>query len=71
MAQWLGGHSQRSAHGGDSALELRRILSADCAAGVDTHLVIEAERDAVPWHVQTGERSTMAYSVHMARLRRS
>jgi hypothetical protein len=50
--------------------EVRRVLSADCAAGVDTSLVIEAERDAVPWHVQTGERSTMAYSVHMARLRR-
>jgi SAM-dependent methyltransferase/uncharacterized protein YbaR (Trm112 family) len=71
MAQWLGGHSQRSASGGSSVAELRRILSADCAAGVDTGLVIDAERDAVPWHVQTGERSTMAYSVHLARLRRS
>ena len=70
MAQWLGGHSQRSGSGGSSVTELRRILSADRAAGVDTRLVIEAERDAVPWHVQTGERSTMAYSVHMARLRR-
>jgi SAM-dependent methyltransferase len=71
MAQWLGGHSQRSPSGGSSVAEVRRILSADRAAGVDTGLVIEAERDAVPWHVQTGERSTMAYSVHMARLRRS
>jgi SAM-dependent methyltransferase len=71
MAAWLGGHSQRSASGGSSAAELRRILSAERAAGVDTGLVIEAERDAVPWHVQTGERSTMAYSVHMARLRRT
>ena len=70
MAQWLGGHSQRGASQGSSVAELRRILSADRAAGVDTGLVIEAERDAVPWHVQTGERSTMAYSVHMARLRR-
>jgi SAM-dependent methyltransferase/uncharacterized protein YbaR (Trm112 family) len=71
MAQWLGGHSQRSPAGGDSAAELRRILSANREAGVDTGLVIDAERDAVPWHVQTGERSTMAYSVHMARLRRT
>jgi SAM-dependent methyltransferase/uncharacterized protein YbaR (Trm112 family) len=71
MAQWLGGHSQRSPAGGDSVAELRRILSANRAAGVDTGLVIDAERDAVPWHVQTGERSTMAYSVHMALLRRT
>ncbi len=70
MAQWLGGHSQRNAAAGSSVAELRRILSAERAAGVDTGLVIEAELDAVPWHVQTGERSTMAYSVHMARLRR-
>jgi SAM-dependent methyltransferase/uncharacterized protein YbaR (Trm112 family) len=71
MAQWLGGHSQRSPSGGSSVAELRRILSVDRAAGVDTGLVIESERDSVPWHVQTGERSTMAYAVHMARLRRT
>jgi SAM-dependent methyltransferase/uncharacterized protein YbaR (Trm112 family) len=70
MGQWLGGHSQRSAHGGDSAAELRRILSPDCQAGIDTGFVIESERDRVPWHVQTGERSTMAYAVHLALLRR-
>jgi SAM-dependent methyltransferase/uncharacterized protein YbaR (Trm112 family) len=70
MGQWLGGHSQRSAHGGDSATELRRILSPDCQAGIDTGFVIASERDRVPWHVQTGERSTMAYAVHLATLRR-
>jgi SAM-dependent methyltransferase len=70
MGEWLGGHSQRSAAGGASAVELRRVLSADCAAGIDTGLVIEGERDGVPWHVQTGERSTVEYAVHLARLRR-
>jgi SAM-dependent methyltransferase len=70
MDQWLGGHSQRSVGGGSSVAELRRVLSADCAAGVDTGLVIETERDAVPWRVRTSERSTMEYAVHMARLRR-
>jgi SAM-dependent methyltransferase len=70
LGQWLGGHSQRSAHRGDSAAELRRILSPECLAGIDTGFVIEAERERVPWHVQTGERSTMAYAVHLARLRR-
>lgn len=68
--QWIGGHSQRSASRGDSAAELRRILSPDCAAGVDTGLVIENERDGVPWVVQTSERATMHYAAHLARLRR-
>jgi len=70
MDQWLGGHSQRSASGGSSVAELRRVLSADCAAGVETGLVLEAERDGVPWRVQTSERSTMEYAVHLALLRR-
>ena len=70
MAEWLGGHSQRSASNGDSAAELRRVLSGERAAGVDTGLVLEAEHDGVPWQVQTAERSTMAYQVHLARLRR-
>ena len=70
LAQWLGGHSQRSLGGGDSATELRRLLSADCAAGVDTGFVIESERDGVPWHLRTASRSTMAYQVHLAVLRR-
>lgn len=71
MDQWIGGHSQRSVGEGSSVAELRRVLSINCAAGVDTGLVIEAERDGVPWRVQTSERSTMEYSVHMARLRRT
>jgi SAM-dependent methyltransferase/uncharacterized protein YbaR (Trm112 family) len=70
MDQWIGGHSQRSVGGGSSVVELRRVLSANCAAGVDTGLVLEQERDGVPWRVQTSERSTMEYSVHLARLRR-
>ncbi len=70
IGHWLGGHSQRGPGGGDSATELRRILSPECAAGLDTGFVIAAERDPVPWHLQTGERSTMAYAVHVAALRR-
>lgn len=70
VEQWIGGHSQRSATHGSSVAELRRILSADCAAGVDTGLAIELETDGVPWHVQTSERATMEYALHMARLRR-
>lgn len=69
-AHWLGGHSQRSASAGDSAAELRRILSAERAAGVDTGLVLEAEHDGAPWCIQTAARATMHYAVHLARLRR-
>ena len=69
-AHWIGGHSQRSAGAGDSAAELRRILSAERAAGVDTGLVLEAEHDGSPWCIQTAARATMHYAVHLARLRR-
>lgn len=68
--QWLGGHSQRSASGGDSPAELRRILSPECAAGIDSGLLIDEERDGVSWALQTSERSTVRYATHLARLRR-
>lgn len=69
--QWFGGHSQRGPAGGASAPELRRILSPDRAAGVDTGLVIETEHDGLPWRLRTSERSMMRYAVHLALLRRS
>jgi len=67
---WLGGHSQRSAHEGSSLAELRRVLSADCAAGIDTGLTIEAETDSVKWRLRTHERAATEYDVYLARLRR-
>jgi SAM-dependent methyltransferase/uncharacterized protein YbaR (Trm112 family) len=69
-AAWLGGHSQRSTHQGSSLAELRRVLSPDCQAGIDTGLTIEAEQDAVKWRLQTNERSATEYDVYLARLRR-
>jgi SAM-dependent methyltransferase/uncharacterized protein YbaR (Trm112 family) len=68
--QWLGGHSQRGDAEGASEPELRRILSADAAAGIDTGLVIDAERDGVPWRVHANARSSVEYSLHLLRLRR-
>jgi SAM-dependent methyltransferase len=70
LEQWIGGHSQRSVGGGSSVAELRRVLSPTCEAGVDTGLVIVAERDPVAWRIPTSERSTMEYAVHLARLQR-
>jgi hypothetical protein len=71
LDQWIGGHSQRGPAGGSSADELRRILSPDTAAGVDTGLTIAEERDGVPWRVYGNERSTTEYSLHLLRLARS
>lgn len=67
---WLGGHSQRSSHQGSSLTELRRVLSRDCQAGLDTGLWIETELDSVKWRLRTHERSTTEYDVYIARLRR-
>jgi SAM-dependent methyltransferase/uncharacterized protein YbaR (Trm112 family) len=67
---WIGGHSQRGDAQGSSAAELRRILSADAAAGVDTCLVIADERDGVPWRVFSNERSSTEYALHLLRLQR-
>ncbi|MBV9578092.1 MAG: methyltransferase domain-containing protein [Chloroflexi bacterium] len=65
VAQWLGGHSQRSEAHGSSAAELRRALRM-----VDTGLAIAAERDRVPWRVYVNERASMDYAVHVLRLAR-
>ena len=69
-SSWMGGHSQRGPQEGSSLLEFRRILSAECAAGIDTGLLIEAERDGVPWRLRVNERSVTEYAVYIARLRR-
>ena len=63
---WIGGHSQRAPHRGDSATELRRLLSADDAARLGSGLAIVGERDGVRWPVRVSERATMEYSVHVA-----
>lgn len=70
IEQWIGGHSQRSDWHGSSAAELRRILSPDADSGVDTGLVLVAERDRVPWRVYANERSSTDYEVDLLRLER-
>jgi len=66
VAQWLGGHSQRSPRHGSSAAELRRAL-----ASIDNGLVIKQECDRVPWRVYVNERASMDYAVHLLHLERS
>ena len=63
-------NSQRSPHEGSSLTELRRVLSPDCVAGLDTGLTIEAEADGVKWRLRNFERAHTEYDVYLARLRR-
>jgi SAM-dependent methyltransferase/uncharacterized protein YbaR (Trm112 family) len=70
VEQWIGGHSQRGPTRGSSAAELRRILSADAEAGVDTGLVVVAERERVPWRVYANERAGTEYALDLLRLQR-
>jgi SAM-dependent methyltransferase/uncharacterized protein YbaR (Trm112 family) len=66
VAQWLGGHSQRSPQHGSSAAELRRAL-----ASMDKGLLIKKESDRAPWRVYVNERASMDYAVHLLHLERS
>jgi hypothetical protein len=71
MEHWLGGHSQRGEQRGASEPELRRLLSPERAAGIDTGLTIAAERDDVPWLLTLNARSVMHYRLHLLRLART
>lgn len=68
---WIGGHSQRGPSGGESAAELRRVLSDQVPAQADTGLRLVAERESVPWHVYVHARATMHYQVHAVAARRA
>lgn len=60
MEQWLGGHSQRGAHGGAAEPLLRHVL-ADGAHG----LRLTAEAPDVPWQVRLHDRALMRYRAHV------
>ena len=55
---WLGGHSQRGAHRGESEPVLRALLA-------EAGLTIVAEEPRVPWRVRLHERSSVDYDVHV------
>lgn len=62
---WLGGHSQRSALGGDSAAMMRAMLTPGATASSLSSLSILAEREGVPWVVRLHDRSKMLYDLHL------
>ena len=65
LEAWIGGHSQRADSGGDSAREMRRVISAHAPAEQSTRMVIDSEVESVPWHVYVHERAAMHYQVHL------
>jgi len=62
---WIGGHSQRSALGGDSAANLRALLTPGALPHSIDRLHILAEQGAVPWSIRVHARSTMHYELHL------
>jgi SAM-dependent methyltransferase len=70
LANWIGGHSQRSNNAGQSTRELRRVLSEDAQPEHDTRMVVAREEENVPWYVYVHERATMEYRVHVVVTRR-
>jgi len=62
---WIGGHSQRGAHGGSSEALLRALLTPGGHPQSIEDLCLIAEATNVPWQVRLHERSTVSYSLHL------
>ena len=62
---WLGGHSQRSAGEGCSALALRSLLTPGAHPQGIKGVEIAHEIDDLAWHVRLHDRSVVSYSVHL------
>jgi hypothetical protein len=62
VEHWLGGHSQRSTHGGASEAVVRALLAEG--------FTIDAEEQSVPWRVRLHDRAVVEYAVHLIAARR-
>lgn len=62
VENWIGGHSQRAAHGGFSGKLLREWIEQEQFNGSGRFQVI-AERDGCAWVVRLHDRSRMMYDV--------
>lgn len=66
---WLGGHSQRAAHGGSPEAILDMLLSGGPLAAGGLRRLTPAQE--VPWHVRLHDRSCMKYSAHLVAARKT
>jgi len=62
---WMGGHSPRSAGGGDSGAVLRSLLTPGAHAGSIEGLRLTAELEDIAWHVRLHDRSVATYKLHL------
>ncbi len=70
METWIGGHSQRAAHGGAAEPFLRALLASGAHAQSVPGLRLLAETAAWPWQTRLHERSTVSYRSHLLALAR-
>jgi SAM-dependent methyltransferase/uncharacterized protein YbaR (Trm112 family) len=66
---WLGGHSQRAAHGGDPIAIFDMLLTDGPLAAGGLRRAMPAQE--VPWHVRLHDRSCMKYSAHLVLARKT
>jgi SAM-dependent methyltransferase/uncharacterized protein YbaR (Trm112 family) len=73
LEAWLGGHSQRAAHGGAGEAFLQALISG--ASPTDAHAIPSleplAEHAEWPWHTRLHARSSVQYRTHLLALRRT
>lgn len=62
--QWLGGHSQRGPHRGDSEPVLRGLLTPAAYPHSLSGVCLIAEMARLPWRVRVHERSATEYELH-------
>lgn len=62
---WIGGHSPRSPHHGESAAVLRALLTPGAHPAAIDGFEIEGEIDAFDWQVRVHDRCVTQYQVHI------
>lgn len=68
---WVGGHSQRGPHRGQSEPVLRALLTPGAHPASVAGLRLLAEDEDVPWQVRLHERSVAGYRVHLVAAERA
>ncbi len=68
---WIGGHSQRAAHGGAGEPCLRALLGGGEHPRAVTGLSMLGEDADFPWHTRLHDRSAVLYRTHLLALART
>lgn len=68
---WIGGHSQRAAHGGAGEPFLRALLTEGAHPQSVAGLGVLAEQAAWPWQTRLHDRSAVLYRAHLLALART